>query len=69
MILIIIGFVLFVYLFTRQRLNILQKQYDVVETYSGNIIDNVSDAIVVYDDANGIKIFNDAAERLCTSYK
>ena len=63
-ILIIIGFVLFVYIFTRQRLNILQKQYNVVETYSGNIIDNVSDAIIVYDLHNGIKIFNNAAENL-----
>lgn len=63
-ILIIVGFVLFVYLFTRQRLNILQKQYDVVETYSGNIIDNVSDAILVIDRTSGIKIFNRAAEKL-----
>jgi two-component system, NtrC family, sensor histidine kinase HydH len=59
-----IGFVLFVYIFTRQRLTILQKQYDVVETYSGNIIDNVSDAIIVFNNADGIKIFNDAAEKL-----
>lgn len=40
-ILIIIGFVMFVYVFTRQRLKILQKQYQVVESYSGSIIDNV----------------------------
>jgi len=63
-ILIAIGFVLFVYIFTRQRLNILQKQYEVVETYSGSIIDNVSDTIIVLDKLNGIKIFNTAAEML-----
>ncbi len=62
LILIVIGFILFVYIFTRQRLNILQKQYDVVETYSGNIIDNVSDAIIVFDRQNGITVFNGAAE-------
>ncbi len=64
LILIIIGFILFVYLFTRQRLNILQNQYEVVETYSSGIIDNVSDAIIVLDNLNGIKIFNTAAEKL-----
>ncbi len=64
LILIVIGFILFVYIFTRQRLNILQKQYDVVETYSGNIIDNVSDAIIVVDSQRGITVFNGAAEKI-----
>ncbi len=64
LILIVIGFILFVYIFTRQRLNILQKQYDVVETYSGKIIDNVSDAIIVFDRQNGISVINGAAEEL-----
>jgi signal transduction histidine kinase len=59
-----IGFVLFVYIFTRQRLDLLQKQYQVVETYTGSIIENVSDAIIVLDHLNHVNIFNDAAERL-----
>lgn len=63
-ILIIIGFVLLVYLFTRQRLNLLQKQYTAIETYSSNIISHVSDAIIVLDSGVRIKIFNDAAEKL-----
>jgi PAS domain S-box-containing protein len=63
-ILIIIGFMLFVYIFTRQRLGLLQRQYEVVETYSGNIINNVSDAIIVMDEKNGIKKFNNEAENL-----
>ncbi len=58
------GSVLLVYVFTRQRLNILQKQYQVVETYSGRIIDHVSDAILVLDRNQGIKVFNTAAELL-----
>ena len=68
-ILIIIGFVLLVYIFTRQRLQLLQKQYEIVETYSGNIIENVSDAIIVLDEKNGIKIFNSAAEKLFDTHK
>ncbi|HES58857.1 MAG TPA: GHKL domain-containing protein [Caldithrix sp.] len=63
-ILVIIGFVLLVYLFTRQRLNILQKQYTAIETYSSNIISHVSDAIIVLDAGKCIKIFNDAAVKL-----
>jgi len=60
----VIGFVLFVYIFTRQRLDLLQKQYEVVETYTGSIIENVSDAIIVIDNLKEVKIFNTAAERL-----
>ena len=63
-VLVIIGFILFTYIFTRQRLDILHKQYQVVETYSGSIIDNVSDAIIVYNENEGIMIFNDAAASL-----
>jgi signal transduction histidine kinase len=63
-ILVIIGSFMFTFIFTRQRFNLLQKQYEVVETYSGNIISNVSDAIIVYDQIEGIKIFNTAAENL-----
>ena len=33
-------------------------------TYSSNIIGNVSDSIIVFDQASGIKIFNQAAEKL-----
>jgi len=63
-ILVVIGSIMFTLIFTRQRFNLLQKQYEVVETYSGNIIGNVSDAIIVYDQTEGIKIFNTAAEIL-----
>lgn len=64
LILIVIGYILFILLFTRQKLSIIEKQYDLVETYSGNIIENVSDATIVLDKNQGIKIFNNAAEHL-----
>lgn len=59
-----IGFILFSLVLVRQHLDVVKKQYHVVETYSGNIIENVSDAIVVFSDRAGIKIFNAAAEQL-----
>ena len=60
----IVGFIIFIFLFTRQRYSLLKKQYTLVETYSGSIIENVSDSIIVLDNTTGIKIFNGAAERL-----
>ncbi len=63
-ILVVLGSFMITFIFTRQRFNLLQKQYEVVETYAGNIINNVSDAIIVHDQSEGIKIFNAAAVQL-----
>jgi PAS domain S-box-containing protein len=63
-ILVVIGSFMISFLFTRQRFSLLQRQYEVVETFSGNIISHVSDAIIVFNDSDGIKIFNSAAEKL-----
>jgi two-component system, NtrC family, sensor histidine kinase HydH len=63
-ILVVIGSFMLIFIFTRQRFELLQRQYEVVETYSGNIIDHVSDAIIVYNRREGIKIFNQAAEQI-----
>ena len=59
-----IGFLMIAFVFIRQRFDILQSRYYEIETYSGSIIQNVNDAIIVYDQNNIIKIFNLAAERL-----
>ncbi len=62
--LIILGGFMLTYLFTKQRFYSLKQDYAVVETYSTNIIHNVSDAIIVCDKNKGIRIFNHAAEKL-----
>ena len=62
--LVILGSFMLTYLFTKQRFYSLKQDYAVVETYSTNIIQNVSDAIIVWDQKEGIRIFNHAAERL-----
>lgn len=64
LVLFIIGAILFTFILAQQKLNILEKQYQVVETYSSDIIRNVSDVIIVYGRQSGIKIFNQAAEKL-----
>ncbi len=63
-ILFLAGFLVFSLMFVRQNYSLLKKQYTTVETFSSGIIQTVSDAIIVYDDNNGIQIFNDAASKL-----
>jgi len=64
LILLIIGFILLALFLIRQNLNITQKQYQTVETYSRNIIENVSDGIIVFNKIGQIRIFNQSAEKL-----
>ncbi len=63
-ILFILGSLLLTYIFTRQNFDILKKQFKSLEAYSDKIIHNVSDAVIVIDGNQIIKIFNSAAEKL-----
>ncbi|MBD3223384.1 MAG: PAS domain S-box protein [Caldithrix sp.] len=63
-ILIAFGSIIISFIFTREKFQLLQKQFEVIETYSGKILENVSDAIIVFDTREGIKVFNKAAEQL-----
>lgn len=69
--LIIIGIILFVlgsllltYIFTRQNFDVLQKRFKVIEAYSNRVIQNVSDAVIVLDENNHVKIYNSALGNL-----
>lgn len=68
-IIIFIGIVLFTLLIARQNLDFVKRQYQVVETYSSNIIHSVSDAVVVSDSNKKIKLFNRAAEKIFLQYE
>ena len=63
-ILFISGIIFILIILLRQNYKILKKQYQAVETFSGDVIRTVSDAVVVYDNKNGVKVFNKAAEKL-----
>lgn len=63
-VLVFVGFVLITFLFIRQRLALVQKEFRVVESYSAGILESVSDAILVYDRDDHMRIFNAAAEDL-----
>jgi signal transduction histidine kinase len=64
LVLIALGSLVFTFIFLRQKYQILENQYHVVESYSGDIIKNVSDAILVYNENSGIKIYNTEANHL-----
>jgi nitrogen-specific signal transduction histidine kinase len=53
----------------RQNYKILKGQYQVVESFSANVIQTVSDSVIVYNVTNGIKVFNNAAEKLFSLLK
>jgi len=63
-ILFILGSLLLTYIFTRQNFDLLQKRFKVVEGYSNKVIQNVSDAVMVLDENNNIKIINSAASTM-----
>ncbi|MBN2366593.1 MAG: PAS domain S-box protein, partial [Calditrichaeota bacterium] len=62
--LLVVGFFLFAFILLQQNLDFTRKQYQAVETYSQNIIQNVSDAIIVISQDRQIKIINRSAETL-----
>ncbi len=59
-----IGFLVFSAILVRENMQILERQYQVVETYSNNIIQEVGDGIIVFDHSSGVKIYNKAAEQI-----
>ncbi len=63
-ILLVLGSLLFIYIFTRQNFDLLQKRFKVVESYSNKVLQNVSDAVIVLDENDHIKIINSAARKL-----
>lgn len=63
-ILLITGIIFVLIILLRQNYKILKKQYQAVETFSGDVIRTVSDAVVVYDNRNGVKVINKAAGKL-----
>ncbi|MCW8848471.1 MAG: ATP-binding protein, partial [Melioribacteraceae bacterium] len=64
LILFLLGSILLAYVFTKQNFEHLKKDYRIIEDYSQQIILNVSDSIIVFDESNKIKTFNSAAEKL-----
>lgn len=61
---IVIGLVLFNFLVTHQSYELLNEAYSKIKTYTGNILENMADAVVAVNRDGRITLFNRAAEKL-----
>ncbi len=61
---IIIGVILFNFIVSNQNYNLLTEAYAKIKTYTGNILQNMADAVVAVDQHRRITLFNRAAEKL-----
>ncbi|MFQ5631325.1 MAG: PAS domain-containing protein [bacterium] len=56
--------VLFNFLFSHQNYQLLTGAYARMQTYTGNILQNMADAVVAVERQGQIMVFNRAAEKL-----
>ena len=61
---IIIGVILSNFLVSNQNYNLLTEAYSKIKTYTGNILENMADAVVAVNRNGRITLFNRAAEKL-----
>jgi PAS domain S-box-containing protein len=61
---VVIGVILFNLFINNQNYNLLTDAYSKIKTYTGNILENMADAVVVVDKNGKITLFNQAAEKL-----
>ncbi len=61
---IVFGFITITMIFIRQNLDLLSKKFNAIESYSTQIIENVSDSILVIDMQGIIKSINSSAIKL-----
>jgi len=58
------GFFVLIGGFARQKLNLMHNRYQSLETFTGDIINSAGDAILVWDQTEGLKMGNPAFYRL-----
>jgi len=63
-ILLILGGVFIVYSLKRQSYSLLTQKYAEVQTYSGSILENMDEAIIMLEENQQVRLFNRAAENL-----
>lgn len=58
------GVIVFVLISRNQKYSLLQNDYKRIQTYTGNILENMSDSVIAADKNGRINLFNSAAEKL-----
>ncbi|MGD8413895.1 MAG: ATP-binding protein [Candidatus Latescibacterota bacterium] len=63
-IILLLGFFVLAFIVVRQNADIARRQYQVIETYSSQVIDTVGDGIIVFNTGDGVQTINPAARDL-----
>jgi two-component system, NtrC family, sensor histidine kinase HydH len=62
--LLLTGVVLLIVITDKQNISLLQDEYRKIQTYTGNILDNMSDGVIACDMKGKINLMNPAAEKI-----
>ena len=60
----VIGIISLSFLLVSQNYSLLSKAYDRIQTYTGMVLENIADGIIVSDNRGIISVFNRAAEKI-----
>ncbi|NOY77843.1 MAG: PAS domain-containing protein [Calditrichaeota bacterium] len=60
----VLGIILFNFLIINQNYAVLNRSFKEVKTYTGNILENMADAVLVTNASGKVTLFNRAAEKL-----
>jgi two-component system, NtrC family, sensor histidine kinase HydH len=63
-VLLVIAAIIISIIFVNQNLEFVKKEYDKIQTYTGNILQNMADAVLTTDKVGNITIFNKRSEEL-----
>lgn len=64
LVLLVIAVAVISFIISNQNLKIISKEYKKVQTFTGNILENLSQSVITIDENNAITIFNKNAEEL-----
>jgi two-component system, NtrC family, sensor histidine kinase HydH len=62
--LLLTGVVLLIVITDKQNISLLKNEYRKIQTYTGNILDNMSDGVIATDGKGKINLMNPAAEKI-----
>ncbi len=65
-VLLVISVIVISIIFINQNLRFISREYEKIQTYTGNILQNMADAVITTDKEGIITIFNKSSEVLCS---
>ncbi len=62
--LLLTGMVILIFITNNQNYSILKEEYKRIQTYTGNILESMSDGVIAVDENGKINLFNNGAEKI-----